>query len=121
MPTIPPAIDRISGTEQLKAITDLITEAEIKLADYIANIAISAQPEIIELLRSEGLDERGRFGGSSANATANGFVRIAKRLANQAEGTAKLSRALYLYWTKNVKTPVEAAQASRSRKPKLTV
>jgi hypothetical protein len=120
---IPPSTN-IDGTETLKAMTDDVANAMARLSDYIANTAVQLHPDIVRLLQSEGLDGSNRLGfGSSANSTANGFVALARRSAEQAEATGKLLRALHLYWVKNIKTPVEAAIKAREtqNRPRLKV
>lgn len=119
MPTLPPTVT-IDGTDTLRAYSELSQQALTRYADDLANQAARLHSEIEELLKSEGLDgPAGMFSalghGSTANATATGFVKLAKRVADQAEATAKLQRALHLYWLKNIKTPVDAAKAARER------
>jgi hypothetical protein len=110
---IPPSTN-IDGTETLKAMIDDVANSMAKLSDYIANTSVQLHPDIVSLLRSEGLDGTNRMGfGSSANSTANGFVALGKRAAEQAEATGKLMRAMYAYWVKNIKTPVDAAIKAR--------
>lgn len=123
MGQIPPSTN-IDGTETLKAMVDDVASSMAKLSDYVANTAVSLHPDIVRLLQSEGLDGSNRLGfGSSANSTANGFVALARRAAEQAEATGKLLRAVHLYWVKNIKTPVDAAVAARQNqgRPKLKV
>lgn len=123
MPQIPPSTN-IDGTETLKAMVDDVASAMARLSDYIASTAVQLHPDIVRLLQSEGLDASGRLGiGSSANSAANGFVRIARRAAEQAEATGKLMRAMHLYWIKNIKAPVDAAIKARENagRPKLKV
>lgn len=125
MAQMPPTTE-VSGpdaTMKLARLVDEIAAAELALATYLEQMAISLHPDVIELLKSEGLDGSNRFGmGSSANATANGFVALARRAAMQAEACAKVTRSMYIYWIKNVKVPVEAAQKARnSARPKLGV
>lgn len=122
---IPPAIT-VGGkgaTEKLKALTDQVAQAMYELSDYLANTGVALHPDIVELLRAEGLDGSNRFGlGSSANTTANGFVSIMKRAAAQAEATGKIARAAHLYWIKNIQVPVAVARAARDKSnPKLDV
>jgi methyl-accepting chemotaxis protein len=117
MPQVPPTV-RVGGkgsTEKLRELVNQVSQAMNELSDYLAETAVQLHPDIVELLRQEGLDGTNRFGmGSSASATANGFVRIMKRAAEQAESTAKIVRAAHLYWTKNIKVPVEVAQKARN-------
>lgn len=121
---LPPPVT-IDGTDTLRAYSELSQQALTRYADDLANQASRLHAEIEYLLKSEGLDQAsGLFStGSTANATATGFVKLAKRAADLAEATAKVQRALDAYWLKNIKGPVEAARAARTRgsRPKLTV
>lgn len=124
MAQIPPSIPSIDGTETLKAMLEQVNSAMVELSDYLANTAVQLHPDIVRVMQSEGVDVAGRLGvGSSANSAANGFVRIAKRAAEQAEATGKLSRAMYAYWVKNIKSPIDAAIKARENagRPKLKV
>lgn len=123
MAQMPPTIN-VDGTDTLKAMVDNVATACSQLSDYLANTAVSLHPDIVRLLQSENLDGTNRLGfGSSANSTANGFVNLAKRAAEQAEACGKISRAMHLYWVKNIKTPVDMAVKARtaSGRPKLKV
>jgi hypothetical protein len=125
MAQMPPTRE-VSGdgaTAQLAQLVDECNAALMALATYLEQTAIHLHPDIIALLKSEGLDGSNRFGmGSSANATANGFVALARRSAEYAETSGKLLRTMYLYWVKNIKVPVEVAQKARNTdRPKLGV
>ncbi len=118
---IPPNIDRIHNTDALKAIVEQIRDGMNQLSDYLNNVGAAAHPDLVELLRAEGLEARGRFGGSSAEKTATEFHKLLKKTADHAIATAKVAEATYLFWLKHVKQPIEAARAARAKQPRINV
>lgn len=117
MPEMPPRLT-IEGTDTSMAYSEAAQQALVRYADDLANQASRMHPEIVELLKAEGVDgPSGLFGkGSSAEATANAYVKLAKRAADQAVSVAKMQRAMHLLWLKQVKEPVDAARAARERR-----
>ncbi len=120
----PPNIDHIGSTDDLRSLVEQVRESQTKLADYLATVATAAHPDIVELLNSYGFGIPGRmpFSSTGSQRTADTFVKLAKRTADQAIAVAKTAEAMYLHWLKQVKQPVDAAEAARSKSgPRIKV
>lgn len=123
--SIPPTVDRLgeskSATDDLKRLVTEVREAMNALSDYLNGIAASAHPDMVLMLIEEGVDERGRFGSSSAQKTADEFHKLLRKAASHAITTGKAMDASYIFWLKQVKQPIEAARARRDRQSRMVI
>jgi hypothetical protein len=113
----PPSID-VFSTDDMRQLTNYLTDTGIGISDFIANQAVAMHPRIAETLRAEGIDGHTRdFGalgwGSVANQSATRVVQPLKKAAEHYDAAAKLSRAAWNAWHKYLVTPVEVARRSQ--------
>ncbi len=120
----PPSVERIGSTDDLKSMVEQINDEMVRLSNYLTTIAAAAHPDMVELLASYGLDRPGRFGfmATTGEKAAGEFHKMLQRAADQAIAAAKVMDGAYVFWLKNVKQPVEAAEAARSKSgPRIKV
>lgn len=115
----PPSID-VFSTDDMRQLTNYLTDAGIGISDFVANQAVAMHPRIAETLRLEGVDGPAGvlsgFGrGSIANQNATQVIRPLKKAAEHLDTAAKLSRAAWFAWHKYLVTPVEIARREMTR------
>lgn len=125
MPQLPPNVDVIKGTEELKSLVEQVQEAEVALANYLNTMAVTVHPQIIQTMIQEGANvyQQGRFfgGGMAADKAADAVHDQMKKTAEYAVATGKSAEAVLHIWNRLVKGPVEAARAAKASQPALTI
>lgn len=114
----PPSID-VFSTEDMRELTNYLTDLGIGVADFLGNQAVAMHPRITETLRAEGVDGdswgfAGLSGGSIANQNGTRIIQHFKKAAEHFDAGAKLSRGAWHAWHKYLVTPVEVARRQKA-------
>lgn len=117
MPIIPPPVD-VHGKNANEKFQEWVNTYQKALWAGCQNIddtAIFLHGAMERLLIQEGLNEAGRFGGSSASKAAGTVSSKLKRASRKLEEAITLIKGAKAAAEKNVDAPVAAARAARAR------
>jgi hypothetical protein len=121
MAQIPPPTDVI-GPDSRKQWINAYQSGLWAACQNIDNTTIFMHRAMADALRSEGVDQAGRFGGSSADKAASSVSSKLKRASEHIEAAIKLMKAADAAAAQNVDVPIKAARDARARaKPAYTV
>ena len=114
MPMIPPPID-VTGPDSRVAWINEYQKALWSACQNIDNTAIFLHKGMVDALRAEGIDQSGRFGGSSADKAAGTVSSKLRRASQHLEAAIKLMKAADAAAAKNVDAPIQASRDARLR------
>lgn len=105
----------INDTPTAKAFAAALQATLNEIADHTASQMIQIHPRIVARLRGEGLDERGRFGGSSARKTASAIIKPGQKIADFCAAGARGAQGFALIWEELYATPIAVAEQMKAR------
>ena len=113
MATIPPPID-VTGPDQFTAWLNGYQQGLWAACQNIDNTAIFLHRGMEDALRAEGIDQAGRFGGSSASKAASSVSSKLKRASEHLHSAIILLKGAKIAATQNVDMPIKAARDARA-------